>query len=157
MLTIDGDDLVYEPGLQRGLTRGTAWRVPLYSVRLVGEWTTDEGPYLDDWFIAFYAAEPFAIFELTVYDIAPSAERHEALWSALLQRLGGDARLRFVNSTEWRDRVVWPPELADGPLWDTKPIRRGGAIGWLHDRFSTSQECTLTAPAQRRLGVHVER
>jgi hypothetical protein len=72
---------------------------------VLGEYTTDEGPYLDDHFIVI-AIAPSRFFEYSV-----GSSRCEEVLSYLKENL--DVRVQFTlsNSTEWRSTVLYPDEL----------------------------------------------
>lgn len=89
-------------------TGAQLWSLPIRSIVLVAEYTTNEGPYVDDYFIVFVTAENGKLYFSTcsVY----SAGRDEAL-SSLQKHLGSPIQLELEGSTEWRSRVAWPAKM----------------------------------------------
>ena len=102
-----------------GPTGQPSWALPIESIVLISEYTTDEGPYADDYFLVFVTAEDskFYFSTCSVY----SDGRDETL-SVLQERLGSPIQLALVDSTEWRSRVVWPAKMAGSEYFTFTPI-----------------------------------
>ena len=106
------------------LSRGgsTLWRMEVSSLQLVGEYTTDHGPFADDLFLIFIARNTKTWFEVSMHETeAPLAE--------LSERLNYPLKHGLCNQTEFASRVIWPPALEGAPLFNRTPKARG--TGWL--------------------------
>ena len=92
------------------ITGTVCWSLPIGSIVLIAEYTTNEGPYVDDYFLVFVTVEQDKLYfsTCTFY----SAGRAETL-SILGGRLGSPIQLGLQGSTAWRSRVVWPPKMAE--------------------------------------------
>ena len=84
------------------------WSLPIGSIRLIAEYTTNEGPYVDDYFLVFVTAEDNKLYFSTCPGSSASIE--EAI-DRLQQRLRSPISLELQGFTEWRSRVAWPPEV----------------------------------------------
>jgi hypothetical protein len=84
------------------------WSLPTASIVLVAEYTTNEGPFVDDYFLVFVTVEEGKLYFSTC---SVSAGVEEAL-SVLQERLGSPIQLGLQVSTEWRSRIAWPPKMA---------------------------------------------
>ena len=84
------------------------WSLPIASIILVAEYTTNEGPWADDWFLTFVTLEDGRLYFSTC---SVSAGIEEAM-SILQERLGSLIPLQLLGSTEWRSRVAWPTRIA---------------------------------------------
>ena len=94
------------------------WSLPIMSVLLIAEYTTNEGPNLDDYFLVFATAEVRQLYFSTCSFY--STGREDAL-NLLEQFLGSPIQLGLANSTEWRSRIVWPADMAGSEYFTFKP------------------------------------
>jgi len=111
-LVVDGATLRYERG------QDLVWSLPIDSIRVIGEYTTDAGPAFDDYFIVFAVANPLRLFEAPV-EAAGSVLRE------LCVRLGCDLRCGLANRVDFASQVLWPQDLVGRPLFDFVSDRRG--------------------------------
>jgi hypothetical protein len=86
------------------------WNIKSESVALVAEYTTNEGPFGDDWFLVFGVGNKIpSFFTCSVY-----SDGSEKALEFLQSRFGVTPKL--VNSTEWKSVVLWPKAIAGAPL-----------------------------------------
>lgn len=85
------------------------WALTIEAIVLIAEYTTNEGPQMDDYFLVFVSAEENKLFFSTCSFYVDG--RDEAL-SVLQERLGSSISLGLQGSTEWRSRVAWPIKMA---------------------------------------------
>ena len=85
--------------------------VPLHDVAVVGEFTTSEGPFIDDWFLVFVPRSGDRWFAASVY-----ADGTSELLAHLSTILGCALPLALANSARRANRIIWPAALADRPL-----------------------------------------
>ena len=138
---LDGDTLEYTLGQE------TVWTVPLCRLRVIGEYTTDAGPWFDDYFIVFVAADPFEIL------VAP-VEAEGAVLAELSGRLGVEMSHGLANRTDLASRVLWPEELRDHPLFDFHPSeRRPGVRSRVKDALIRRTDLAPTAEVRRYGGA----
>jgi hypothetical protein len=74
----------------------------LDDVKLIGEYTNDQGPFFDDWFLVFVDTQNQR-FEVSMY-----SENIEAIKDEVVKVFGYDHTLGLVNSTDWKSIVIWP-------------------------------------------------
>lgn len=101
--------------------REIVWTVPLHRLRVIGEYTTDGGPWVDDYFIVLVAADPFETL------VAP-VEAEGALLADMSEHLGVVLSHGLANRTDLASRVLWPPELRDRPVFDFHPVPRSPSL-----------------------------
>ena len=89
-----------------------AIRIPIRDIKLIGEYTTAEGPFVDDWFIVFMTAAKDwkQISEYTPGMLEVLQELGSHLESEIMGSLFG--------STSWRTNIIWPPQVAKQEMWD---------------------------------------
>src|SRR5438477_5813616 len=105
-MTTSGMLRVRESDLECLDAKGTqSWTLPINSILLIAEYTTNEGPTIDDYFIVFVTAESNRLFFSSCSFYVDG--RDDAL-SVLQARLGSPIQLGLQGSTEWRSRVAWP-------------------------------------------------
>ncbi len=98
-----------------------SWRLPVGAVKIVGEFTNDNGPFLDDWFLIFVTAEQ------GWYEASMSAEGTKEFLHELAMRLGADNLLvELAGATDYDSRILWPAALRGEPLFDITSV----AIPW---------------------------
>ena len=135
-LTLDHGELRYEKGDKDSPSSWLQnWAIPLDQVAVVAEYTTDEGPFLEDYFAAFVTrdGEPYVV---------PHGAMTEAFMAAITSSLAFAMTYPLVWSTTWASSIIWPKELAGKELWVTTPVRPSSLIGriaWFIGikRFST--------------------
>ncbi len=90
------------------------WSFELDSLQRILEYTTDGGPFGDDWFLVFVAGEPERNYQVPVGVLAEPLG-----W--ILEHFGQGPELRLYGSTEDAQRVVWPLEPAGATARDEIP------------------------------------
>jgi len=91
-----------------------AWSCPVSSIVLVAEYTTDEGPWCDDYFLIFWTWEEGRLFRAQV---TCSAHGTDQTVSDLSRFLQSQIDLKLTGSTDWNSRIMWPPKLAGHPYF----------------------------------------
>lgn len=136
-LTFDGATLAY-----RWPDR-VAWELPIERLVAVGELTTANGPWLDDYFLVFLELGG-AYYEASFYAVGRDD---------VLERLGAALRTNLQpglsNSTEWQTRIIWPESLREQPVFELHDTAgsSGGVWSRLRRRlFGTRQTAVLAAP-----------
>jgi hypothetical protein len=81
------------------------WQLKSEKIALVAEYTTNEGPFGDDWFLVFAVANKSPYFMTCSFY---SNGREEAL-EFLRTRFAIEPKL--TNITEWKSVVLWPKEI----------------------------------------------
>jgi hypothetical protein len=120
---------------------GAGWHIPARDVAAVGELTTPAGPAADDYFIIFLRWDGR-------YEVAPlDAEGRAGALAGLGALLGGELGSGLYDSTSWRSRVIWPPQLAGRPLFDLEDAAACGPgdrirrwLGWEHKDLTLAPE-----------------
>src|SRR5579862_7993071 len=89
-----------------------SWRTPVAGILLIAEYTTNEGPYVDDYFLEIWSLENNSLVcsRTTFY-----ATGGDATFLALATQLGADLKFGLTSSTESASRIMWPPDLAGHP------------------------------------------
>ncbi|MBL4587303.1 MAG: hypothetical protein JKX84_09655 [Flavobacteriales bacterium] len=80
-------------------------------IKVIGEFTTADGPYIDDWFITIMTKDHW--YELPMYAIGM-----DEVLTELSRKLNAPLQTKFVNSTEWKTRVMYPVKLEGKALYD---------------------------------------
>ena len=90
-----------------------SWQVPLSEIIAFGEYTTDNGPHLDDWFIVFVTKD-YNWVEASNYCAGCEAVRGKLAKNWNVESLYGE----LAFSTDFNSRVIWPSEIAGKPLFN---------------------------------------
>ncbi len=89
------------------------WQIPLSEIIAFGEYTTDNGPHIDDWFMVFVTRD-FELVEASNYCAGANAARDELAKHWNVESLHGE----LTFSTDFSSRAIWPTEIAGKPLFD---------------------------------------
>lgn len=123
------------------------WTVSINDIILVAEYTTDEGPLADDYYLIFCTIEAErAVFATCTFY---AGDRDAALRS-LSDRLGSPLELGLCGSTVWASRVLWPPRMAGQQYFTFKAAEPRNILERLREVvFGPAIERFLSDPIQR--------
>jgi hypothetical protein len=121
--------LALHDGVIRYSSVGPVWELRLSALRVIGEYTNANGPYLDDYFLCF-ATTDSEWYEASFYD-----EGRDEFLKELGHLLGSDFQLHLVGSTDYASNVLWPPHLAGTPMFTFEPVQATTWLGRLKDRL----------------------
>jgi len=128
------------------IDQGMIWSVEIKDLALIAEYTTSEGPYLDDYFLVFVSVENGRAYNSRCTFYADG--RDEAL-QALGTRLGADLRLGLFNSTEWTSRVVWPAHLQGDEYFHFTQVKPVGLLSTMSKAwFGPQLEYSVADPVR---------
>lgn len=86
--------------------------IPVDDIKLIGEYTTANGPIVDDWFIVFMTSEK---------DWTQISEYTPGMLE-MLQELGAHLKAEIIGSlaysTSWKTNIIWPQQVAGQEMWD---------------------------------------
>ncbi len=98
------------------------WSLPLADIVCIAEYTTDAGPFADDYFLVF-GTRSDAWYEASVY-----CEGRDEVLTILSRYMGHPMQFGLCNSADYASRIIWPVELTDQPLIDTKSKTLNSAL-----------------------------
>ena len=125
------------------------WSLPISSTALIAEYTTNEGPLCDDYFLVFVTIEK-DMFYFHTASFYP-AGRDQAL-AALTKLLGSTFELKLTGSTEWDSRVIWPQEIAGNQYFQFKPVRPKTMLQKVKEKMlGPTLEYSIAKPIQEYL------
>ncbi len=116
------------------------WSILISAIRLIGEYTNSDGPFLDDYFLVFLTAVEDGWHQASFY----AEGRDEALRS-IETRIGATIEPGLCDSTTFRTRILWPPHLKGEELMKVAP--RAKKTPW--HNLSGSDEIILSQAARR--------
>jgi hypothetical protein len=88
-----------------------SWSVAISDIRLIAEFTTELGPWADDYFLVFLTAPENGWHEASFY-----AEGRDEMLDRLGKTLGVELELGLCNSAVFKTRIIWPLHLVDEAL-----------------------------------------
>jgi len=95
------------------------WELPIKALVMIAEYTTANGPMVDDYFLIFVALEAGQLF------FAPCSfyiDGRDEVLAALRERLHSPVELGLLASTDWKSRVVWPAAMAGKEYYTTTEV-----------------------------------
>lgn len=143
-LQVKDSDLKYS-----GKNGRVFWSLPIPSIALIAEYTTNKGPQCDDYFLVFVTIEKdtFYFHAASFY----AAGRDETL-AALKKLLGSTFELELNGSTEWDSHVMWPQEIAGNKYFQFKPVRPETMLQTVKEKLlGPTREYSLIQPIQEYL------
>ena len=93
-----------------------SWTLDLREVKACGEYTNQDGPFLDDYFFAFITRPDDGWYEASFY-----AQGREPLLQELTKRFGSTVQCDLCCSADFKSRIWWPAELAGNPMFEYRP------------------------------------
>jgi hypothetical protein len=94
-----------------------SFAIPLDHVAAIGEYTTDNGPLVDDWFLVFVLNDGADWLEASMY-----AEGIAAFLNELSAALSTPMDVGLAASADFKSRVIWPPTVGGRRLFEFSPI-----------------------------------
>ncbi len=88
------------------------WSLPLSEVRVIGEFTNQDGP-VDDYFFAFVTS-PYEMWR----SVSFYADGRDTFLRSLGVKLGIECECTLVASADFNSCVWWPPELAGQKMFE---------------------------------------
>jgi hypothetical protein len=129
----------------------TWWRLPIADVRVIGEFTNEAGPYLDDYFFLFVTSDASSWFCDSFY-----AEGRDQFLDELGRKLGAKLRCGLCNSASFKSRALWPANLEGSPLFEFKPeIPAENFLGRISQKFFSNKKVRLVKSVQMETGLHL--
>ena len=102
------------------------WELPVDRVRVIGEYTDENGPYADDWFLVFVTSDG-SWYEASNYADVQDKPKRRAFEQALESHFKGiilePGDRSLASSTTFNSLIMWPPELSGRKLFDFQPVR----------------------------------
>ena len=112
-------ELTCSDGLISYKAEGISWSVKISDIRLIGEYTTAEGPFIDDHFFVFLTALEGGWHEASFY-----ARGRDEVLVALGKKLGVLIETGLGNSAQYKTRIIWPERWNGQDLLDVIPAER---------------------------------
>ena len=89
-----------------------SWELSVVDLKLYGEYTTDQGPFVDDWFMVFVSSDG-RWYEASTYADASCEFRKQLVGFLGIEDLLGDLSV----STDFNSRILWPIKSRGLPLF----------------------------------------
>jgi hypothetical protein len=109
-LFISGSQVVYDFDANEG------WTMDIDKIVFIGEYTTANGPYVDDYFIVF-AESKDEWWQASFYAID-----HNSFWDELGKRLNCELVPSLTGSVVWASKVIYPAKFAGQNLFDIAKV-----------------------------------
>ena len=102
---ISDSQIVWE---HKGKTIST---IPIDKIKLIGEYTTSEGPVNDDWFIVFITARD------NWHQISEYAKGMNDVLKQLSEIYNSQINGTLFASTIWKTNIIWPDHIKGKEMW----------------------------------------
>ena len=127
----------------------TLWRLPIAEVRVIGEFTTANGPYVDDYFFLFVTTDVSKWYCSSFYAIG-----RDKFLTELGQKLGHKLECGLCNSTKFKSRIMWPPNLEGHSVFESVPETPAtNFLGKVRQKFLPKVQNQLTGEIRETIGV----
>ena len=132
--------------LWHGNDERTGWSVDIHNIAVIGAYTTEAGPYLDDYFLVFVARDQM------VYEVPIDAVGTKDCLAVLADRLHTTLRPALANSAAWKTQILWPESLRNQPLLVMEELTDNSMWGRLRRRlFRARTMGVLSEPVKKLL------
>jgi hypothetical protein len=121
------------------------FELPLEEIMLIGEHTTPNGPYIDDYFITFVARDGY------VYDASCYAAGAYDTINGLSKYLNHKFGFCLNNSVDLASRILWPAPYEGQPLFTYTPHRPEGFFARMKSILLQTHTIELSPIAQNIL------
>lgn len=88
------------------------WSLAVPQLRLIGEYTNEDGPHVSDHFVIFFASNE------RVYEAPDGAEGVSPVLRSLEEILGDTLAVELTLTTTFASRVMWPRQLEGQPIFN---------------------------------------
>ena len=105
-----GDVLTYRSGGYG------CWELPIAEITIIGEYTNEDGPFADDYFLVFVRDGEPGWLEGSFF-----ADGRDAILKELSARLGADLSCGQAHLATFRSRILWPDHLKGRVLFEFRP------------------------------------
>lgn len=115
------------------------FELELENVKLIGEYTNDQGPFFDDWFLVFVDVQNRS-FKVSMY-----SENIENTIDEIVKFFQFERTLSLVNSADWKSVILWPERMKGKEflqLIQVKPTTFLGKIGAIFGLKRTGLDVT---------------
>lgn len=121
--------------------------IPIDSIKLIAEYTTANGPFIDDWFLVIYN-EKTEYFEISMY-----ADNFEQMMKKLGEKMEFELVGTLFSSTEWKSNILYPTEFDGQCLWDMVKCEPKSTIEKFKSFFGINKtELKLTEITEKIIG-----
>lgn len=89
----------------------TVFEIPISEIKAIGEFTTSNGPFLDDWFFTLITKNEWHEIPMDVIGV-------DEFFLNLGEVLGVKLEYQLTNSTIWKTRIMYPESLKERELYN---------------------------------------
>lgn len=89
-----------------------SWSLPISSLQIIGEYTNENGPFLDDYFFVFLTESRSEWWEASFY-----AKGSDTFLATLRKNLTDLGSPELYGSTSFKSRILWPAKHSGKPLF----------------------------------------
>jgi hypothetical protein len=120
--------------------------IPLNKVKAIGEYTTSEGPLVDDWFYLFF------ISQNDIRQVSAYATNLNSVLESLSAKYKCDIIGHLSHSTTFESNVIWPTQLRGQKVYEALATD-GPKTVWERIKFTFGQnvEMVLTNELRKHL------
>lgn len=146
-LSVAGDSIEYIlPGRPQAYCQN--WSLSIRDIKVIGEYTDRNGPYIDDYFFVFVLADG------TWRQASFYAEDRELFLRALSEKLEYKLECGLCNSTDYKSRVLWPESLKGQNLFTfARAPLTGNFISKTLQKMNPSYLFEFTEPVRKAINL----
>jgi len=90
---------------------GLISQIPIKDIKVIGEYTTSEGPIKDDWFFVFVLGSG------DIKEVSAYATGTEKMLREVGQLIHTELNGQLANSANWKTNVLWPASFRGQELF----------------------------------------
>lgn len=90
-------------------------KINVFDIKAIGEFTTADGPFIDDWFLTFITQKDW--IEIPMY-----TDGMTEFLTDLGNLLNSNLSAKLTNTTDWKTRVMYPIYFKEKELYELENI-----------------------------------
>ena len=120
-----------------------SWRLPISEITLIGEYTNEDGPMSDDYFLVFLSDNEPDWLEASFY-----GEGRDEVLKELSDILGSKLTCGLAHSTTFMSQVIWPDDKKGKRVFDFQPS------GWFKNRQTLAADAKDKRSSEQAVDVN---
>lgn len=136
-------ELTCRDGLLSYKAEGVAWTIKVSDIRLIAEYTTSDGPCIDDYFFVF-----LTVFQGGWYEASFYARGSDVALEALGESIGAPLLVGLCDSAHYKTRIMWPLPWKDQELMKISPPKK---TGWWARLLDSGARDVIPSKAMREV------
>jgi len=132
--------------VEHATSKGESWRIPIFDIRIVGEFLSRQNRGPENHFLVFMTGEEW-------FKAPYDSDGRDSCLAALSERFGHQLRPDLFKATTFSSRVLWPPHLEGHAVFELIPEERAeNILTRVRQVFMQKVDMRFTEEVRKELG-----